>query len=88
MIKPCAISRGPLTMRPPLYNGGHSFTLLTPIGGTAGITLFDADGYAGPPLWRCTGCHGIVPHWALTEGYATTLLGRWCPTLLRALEPA
>jgi hypothetical protein len=67
----------PIDMLPQLYNGGHGFALLEPLGG-----------YQGPQLWRCCGCHGIVPRWALDEGYVKTLLGRWCRALLPALEPA
>jgi hypothetical protein len=40
-----------------------------------------------PHVWWCIGCHRAVPTWALTEGFVTTLLGRWCPDLFDALDP-
>jgi len=60
-----------LEMRPPLLNGGHCFVPLGP----------DAE------VWWCVGCYRAVPAWALTEGFVTTLIGRWCPALFRQLPP-
>lgn len=65
----------PIDREPPLYNGGHVFVPLAPLGE-----------YRGPALWRCSGCHGIVPRWALVEGYVAATIGRWCRGLLPALE--
>jgi len=61
-----------LEMRPPLLDGGHCFVALGP-----------------PPaeVWWCVGCYRAVPTWALTEGFVTTLLDRWCPALFRQLGP-
>lgn len=38
--------------------------------------------------WWCPFCHQGCPRWALTEGYVTTLLGRWCIGLFKMLGPA
>lgn len=61
-----------LDLRPPLYNGGHTFVMLDEAGA----------------VWWCVGCYRPLPRWALDEGFVTTLLGRWCPALFRAIGPA
>lgn len=62
-----------LELRPRLAFGGHSFTLAC-----------EAEGRS-PELWRCSGCLGLLPGWALAEGYEAALLGLWCPGLFAAL---
>jgi len=70
-----------LSMRPPLADGGHCFVRLDYDIGRRSSTTDVAD------VWWCIGCYRAVPGWALAEGFATTLLGRWCPALFRQLGP-
>lgn len=68
------VTSSQIDRRPALYNGGHVLVRLEPIGE-----------YLGPQLWRCAGCHGIVPRWVLDEGYLAAHIGRWCRRLMPAL---
>lgn len=58
------------------------------LGGHVFAPLPSRGEYAGPALWRCTGCHGIVPVWAFHEGYLYPMVGRWCRRLMPALTRA
>jgi hypothetical protein len=40
---------------------------------------------AGPHLLRCERCLALVPRWAVVEGFAQAMAGRWCPGLLAQL---
>ena len=75
-----------MAMKPPLYNGGHCFIALRPVAHEG--QLFDTGVWSDTKTWWCLGCHQACPTWAIKEGYVTTLLGRWCPRLLRAIGPA
>lgn len=65
-----------LVMRPPLAYGGHCFVLIC-----------DGGDHERDVLW-CAGCQQACPTWAAQEGFATTLLGRWCVGMFKMLEPA
>lgn len=73
-----------LAMRPPLAFGGHCFL---PVGAST-PSMLTPDSPAATRWWWCVGCHQACPVWAIREGFATTMLGRWCVGLFKMLGPA
>jgi len=69
-----------LEMRPPLLDGGHCFVRLD-----CNIDGGDPPSDVAVDVWWCVGCYRAVPGWALAEGFVTTFLDRWCPSLFRQL---
>lgn len=65
------------------YRAAHLLAMRPPLA-NGGHCLIPLDG----DVWWCVGCHRALPGWALAEGFVTTLLGRWCPSLFRSLVPA
>lgn len=64
--------RHPADYQPALGLGGHEF-----------LVIGDTYTYA-----VCTACAGMVPLWAIKEGFWPTLTQRWCLGKIRALEAA